>query len=220
MAEGGCVTSMRPIHAATNTGVLTVTGPSEIALIRAPGIGGLIWRRSPLASFQTWIEGLPPSHLPRARVILRPEAVRAVVTEACNSAATPEGPERERLIDDIAALADIFAGVTGARWLRLRLDVVTGDACRRFHVDWVTARLVCTYRGTGTQYGYSDAGHPGRAPQIIHTVPTGSPFVMRGTLWPAQRDPGLLHRSPPIEGTGETRLMLALDPIDDPEEEA
>ncbi|WP_050759197.1 DUF1826 domain-containing protein [Pseudooceanicola batsensis] len=212
------MTSMRPIHAATKTGVLTVTAPSEIALIRAPEIGGLVWRRSPLPSFQTWIEGLPPSRLPRARVILRPAAARSVVTEACNSAATPEGPERERLIDDVAALADIFAGVTNAPWLRLRLDVVTGDACRRFHVDRVTARLVCTYRGTGTQYGVSDAD--GADPQTIHTVPTGAPFVVRGTLWPAQPDPGLLHRSPPIEGTGETRLMLALDPIDDPEEEA
>ena len=30
---------------------------------------------------------------------------------------------------------------------------------------------------------------------------------------------GLLHRSPPIEGTGETRLVLVLDPIDDLDEE-
>ncbi|HMB12384.1 MAG TPA: DUF1826 domain-containing protein, partial [Roseovarius sp.] len=29
---------------------------------------------------------------------------------------------------------------------------------------------------------------------------------------------GLLHRSPPIEGSGETRLLLVLDPVDDPEE--
>lgn len=28
---------------------------------------------------------------------------------------------------------------------------------------------------------------------------------------------GLLHRSPPIEGAGETRLVLVLDPIHDPE---
>jgi len=156
------------------------------------------------------------AQLPRARVILRPDAARAFVQEACDSAGTPPGPERERLIDDIAALADIFAGVTGAPWLRLRLDVVTGNACRRFHIDRVTARLVCTYRGTGTQYGFSD----GDEPADIHTVPTSAPFVMRGTLWPPRPDPGLLHRSPPIEGTGETRLMLALDPIHDPEEDA
>ena len=202
------------------SGVLTVSNPSDVALIRTQGICGLTWKRRPLASFQHWIDALAPTALPRARMIVRPETVRKMVATACNSAETPGGPERERLIDDVAALADIFASVTGASWLRLRLEVVTGNACRRFHIDRVTARLVCTYRGTGTQYGFSDSSEPGQNPQIIHTVPTGAPFVMRGTLWPAQPDPGLVHRSPPIEGTGETRLMLALDPVHDPWEEA
>lgn len=127
----------------------------------------------------------------------------------------PAGPERNRLIDDIAALADIFAEIMRARWLRLRLDVVTTNACRRFHIDAVTARLVCTYRGTGTQYGISaDGAEPSR----IFTVPTGAPILLRGTLWPERPRSGLLHRSPPIEGSGETRLVLVLDPVDDPED--
>lgn len=104
----------------------------------------------------------------------------------------------------------------GAKWLRLRLDVVTTNACRKFHIDAVTARLVCTYRGTGTQYGVSVAG---QEPHQIVTVPTGDPIVLRGTLWPETPTSGLQHRSPPIESTGETRLVLVLDPVDDPEEE-
>ncbi|MGI3169929.1 DUF1826 domain-containing protein [Pseudooceanicola sp. C21-150M6] len=210
------MTALRAISAEAQAGVLTVGAPSDVSLIRGRGVAALIWQRRPLASFQHWIDALDPADLPRVRAILRPDAARSFVTQACDSAGTPQGPERDRLIDDIAALADIFAGVTGAPWLRLRLDVVTGNACRRFHIDRVTARLVCTYRGTGTQYGFSDRGEP----EVIHTVPTGAPFVMRGTIWPARPDPGLLHRSPPIEGTGETRLMLALDPVHDPEEEA
>ena len=203
-------------EAAILAGVLTITDPSDIARIRAPGLGGVIWQRRPLPSFQAWINRLAPDRLPRARAILRPDAARRVLTEACRSTGTPDGAERARLVDDIAALADIFAGSTGAPWLRLRLDVVTGNACRRFHVDRVTARLVCTYRGTGTQYGVSQ----GEAPDVIHTVPTGAAIVLRGTLWPPRPDPGLLHRSPPIEGTGEARLVLVLDPIHDLEEEA
>ncbi len=34
-------------------------------------------------------------------------------------------------------------------------------------------------------------------------------------LWPEQPASGLLHRSPPIEGTGETRLVLVLDGVMD-----
>lgn len=210
------MTAIRAISAEPSAGVLTVGDPADMARIHGEGIAALIWQRRPLAEFQHWIDGQDTARLPRARVILRPDAARTFVQEVCDSAGTPPGSQRERLIDDIAALADIFAGVTGAPWLRLRLDVVTGNACRRFHIDRVTARLVCTYRGTGTQYGFSE----GDEPRDIHTVPTGTPIVMRGTLWPPRPNSGLLHRSPPIEGTGETRLMLALDPIHDPEEEA
>jgi hypothetical protein len=54
----------------------------------------------------------------------------------------------------------------------------------------------------------------------VLSVPTGAPIVLRGTLWPAEKPAGLLHRSPPITGTGTTRLVLVLDAVDDPEEEA
>jgi hypothetical protein len=92
---------------------------------------------------------------------------------------------------------------------------VTTNACRKFHVDAMAARLICTYRGTGTQYGQSRNGDD---PKRVFTVPTGSAVLLRGSLWPSNRDCGLVHRSPPIEGTGETRLVLVLDPVDIPED--
>ncbi|MGY6411964.1 MAG: DUF1826 domain-containing protein, partial [Alkalilacustris sp.] len=81
----------------------------------------------------------------------------------------------------------------------------------------VTARLLCTYRGTGTQLGIAPDG---RDPDPIHTAPTGAVLILRGTLWPTDPSANLHHRSPPIAGTGETRLLLVLDPIFDPEEAA
>ena len=128
----------------------------------------------------------------------------------------PEGPERAWLQADIIALADIFTALMSCQALRLRLDVVTTNACRKFHMDAITARLICTYRGTGTQYGMSPTGEP---PRRVFTVATGAPVVLRGTKWPQTPASGLLHRSPPIEGTGESRLVLVLDPVFDPEDD-
>ena len=116
------------------------------------------------------------------------------------------------LVNDVAALAEVLREIMPTSHLQMRFDVVTTNACRKFHIDAVTARLVCTYRGTGTQYGISTDG---AEPQKIFTVPTGAPILLRGTLWPEPPRSGLLHRSPPIEGTGETRLVLVLDPIID-----
>ena len=198
-------------------GVGVADSPEGLAAIRHPGCAAVIWHRQPVPAFQKWIDGLRPEVLPQARLILRPEAVREVMAEVCDMSGTPPGAERERLIDDVAALSDIFAGLMRARWLRLRLDAVTTNACGRFHIDAVTARLICTYRGTGTQYGISTDG---AEPRRIFTVPTGAPIALRGTLWPERPPSGLLHRSPPIEGRGETRLVLVLDMVDDPEEEA
>ena len=138
-----------------------------------------------------------------------------MVIQICEVSGTPDCRERERLVDDASALADNFAGLVPAPFLRLRFDVVTTNACRKFHIDAVRARLICTYRGTGTQYGISIDG---AEPQRVFTAPTGAPILLRGTLWPERSKYGLLHRSPPIEGTGETRLALVLDPVFDPEE--
>jgi hypothetical protein len=210
------MTLVREIAQDAAIGVGVADTPEGLSALHRPDCTAAIWRRQPLTGFQSWIDGLDPDVLPNARVILRPEAVRDAASEVCNASGTPTSPERDRLVDDIAALADIFAGLMQARWLRLRLDVVTTNACRKFHIDAVTARLICTYRGTGTQYGISTDG---AEPRRIFTVPTGAPIVLRGTRWPERPRSALLHRSPPIEGMGETRLVLVLDPVDDPEDE-
>lgn len=197
-------------------GVGVAQTPENLSIIKTPGCAAALWQRPANPVFQRWIDTLDPEHLPSARVILRPQGVKTALRELCDKAGTPQGPEREHLIEDMAALTDVFCDVMAAPLIRLRLDRVTTNACRRFHIDAVRARLVCTYRGTGTQYG---ASTDGTAPGRVFTVPTGAPILLRGTLWPEQPHAGLLHRSPPIEGSGETRLVLVLDPIFDLEDE-
>ncbi|CUH49091.1 DUF1826 domain-containing protein [Ruegeria atlantica] len=197
-------------------GVGIAETPGDLSVIHNPGCAAAIWRRDPLPGFQNWINRLDPARLPKARVILRPDTVRSAMVELGEAHGTPEGPERDLLVDDVAAMATLFAGLMESKWLRLRLDVVNTNACRRFHIDAVTSRLVCTYRGTGTQYGISNDGNE---PKRVFTVPTGAPILLRGTRWPESPKSGLLHRSPPIEGTGETRLVLVLDPVADPDNE-
>jgi len=202
------------LNAATGVGI--VDSNEDLGLIAKPDCAAAIWRRQPLPSFQNWIDDLEAEQLPQARVILRPKDIRAAALQICEISDTPDCDERDRFIDDGAGLADGFAAIMNAPYLRLRFDAVNSNACRKFHIDAITARLICTYRGTGTQYGISTDG---TEPKRVFTVPTGAPILLRGTAWPETPRAGLLHRSPPIEGTGETRLVLVLDPMDDPEEE-
>jgi len=210
------MTVVREISRDAGIGVHVAGKPQGLAEIHRPDCAAAIWQRQDMPSFLPWLDALEPERLPNVRVILRPTDVRDVALRVCEASGTPKCANRDRLLDDVSALTERFAGLTGAPFLRLRLDVVTTDACRRFHIDAVTARLICTYRGTGTQYGNSIDG---AQPRQIRQVATGAPIILRGTLWPEQPASGLLHRSPPIEGTGETRFMMVVDPLDDPGEQ-
>jgi hypothetical protein len=191
-------------------GVHLVRAIEDLSQIHDPACAAAIWQRPMASELQTWIDELDPENLPNARVILRPEDVRKIVNEVCDSSGTPECQQRQMLVDDVVRLAGIFVQLMETPYLQLRFDVTKTNACRKFHTDYLMARLVCTYRGSGTQYGTSTEGLD---PQTIHSVCTGAPIVMRGQHWPNNPNTNLRHRSPPIEGTGETRLVLVFDPV-------
>ena len=179
-------------------------------------VPALIWQRSILPEFQEWIENLNFDDLPSARLILDPSKVHSTLNLLFDEAGTPDGTHRKWLIEDITQITHFFADLMGSPFVRLRIDRVTTNACKKFHIDCILARLICTYRGTGTQYGLSSKKEE---PESIYTVPTGDPMLLSGTMWPGQSHSNLLHRSPPIAGTNEKRLVLVLDPIFDPEDE-
>lgn len=109
------------------------------------------------------------------------------------------------LAADIGLLLRRQAALTGDDHLRLRLEVIETDACRRFHADYVTLRLLCTYAGPGTQWCRAVAA------DAICEVPTGAVGVFKGRM--LLDPPTVLHRSPPIAATGGQRLILVIDPI-------
>ncbi|MGR3621177.1 DUF1826 domain-containing protein [Pseudophaeobacter sp.] len=195
-------------------GVSVTELAEDLSVIHRHDCSAAIWNRTPLSTFQAWIDALDPGQLPKARLILRPGAVDQTLTHIFDSAEILRCPERDRLSMDISALVELFSGIMSTRYIRLRLDVVRTNACRKFHIDAVQARLVCTYRGTGTQLGIQ---RENGEPQCLLTVPTGAPVMLRGTKWPEYPRSNLLHRSPPIEGTGETRFVVVIDPVNDPD---
>lgn len=105
----------------------------------------------------------------------------------------------------IADLAADFARVMGCDTVRVRLEGVTGNACRKVHADYTDLRLICTLAGPGTDYTLGD--DPDGA---LLRIPTGMVALFKGHEF----GPGhaaCLHRSPPIEDSGERRLVLVID---------
>ncbi|MEM9844044.1 MAG: DUF1826 domain-containing protein [Pseudomonadota bacterium] len=197
-------------------GVVVTEDPTGLDAFRNADTAAAIWQRQLPEDVRAWLDRLSPDQLPTGRVIVPPHAFDEVAAHLFEMSGVPKGNEHDWLLSDVTALAAQFSDLMSPRFIRLRLDVINTNSCRKFHVDAITGRLICTYRGTGTQYGFSAYG---RDPERIFTVPTGSPILLRGTLWQPKPSPGLLHRSPPIEGSGETRLLLVLDPVSRPGED-
>ncbi|UWQ93612.1 DUF1826 domain-containing protein (plasmid) [Rhodobacteraceae bacterium M382] len=200
------------ISADQPAGVSVVRDARGLESFRDSACAATLWDRAASPDAISWLAGLDADTLPCGRVVVLANAVGETAQHLCDIAGMPKGQQCDWLIDDIASLAQRFSDLMQSAYLQLRLEAVATNACRKFHLDAIMGRLVCTYRGTGTQYGTSVSG---KEPEHIFTVPTGAPILLRGTRWPPKPEMGLLHRSPPIEGTGETRLVLVLDPIFD-----
>ncbi len=176
--------------------------------ITNPGVAAAIWHRNPIASFQDWVDRLPPEQLPELRTIAPLDRVESVVQAACDAKELPAGPERNRLASDVAALAFIFGQIMDVPNVQLRFDVDDGVMCPKFHIDNVAARLLCTYRGPGTEYvTTADLDDPKQIGQIA----TGSVGLFRGRKWPSLEGCTLLHRSPQLAPGSLTRLLLVID---------
>ncbi|WP_333835270.1 DUF1826 domain-containing protein [Rubrimonas sp.] len=197
-------------------GVVEGSDPAILATIGEPGVSAAIWRRPREPAFATWIDALPPERLPRLRTLTTPDRVERVIHAACDSAGTPPGPHCDRLASDAAALAQILSRVASQALIEVRLEPVDTDKCRRFHIDRVRCRMLCTYRGASTQYGAAQPG-VGREPDDIRQLLAADAALFRGALWPGVEFPGVMHRSPPLVGRGETRLLLVIDPMDEVE---
>jgi hypothetical protein len=123
------------------------------------------------------------------------------------------------LLLDIHRLALAFAAVAdtcGA--VRIRIEAITGPACHRWHADAVGLRLLCTYRGPGTEWLPLAGGaavarslDPKALPCERSRIATGAAAILKGEGFPGNAGFGCIHRSPPA-GPGErARLLLCLD---------
>ena len=178
--------------------------------------GGVIWRRRMHEGLQSWLEALPVDQLPTGRIVLPISKIRSALTELMNISEMPNSAERQLLLDDICMLAHEFNELCKSHYLRLRFDVITTNKCPKFHNDHVAARLLCTYRGVGTEYSFLDDQ---KKPTDIFPTPKYAAIVLRGTKWPTDCFNNLVHRSPEIYGENETRLLLVIDSVDDDDNE-
>jgi len=171
---------------------------SILGEVQSPGIGMVIWQRffnrrrlfaaAPLLMgppFTWWSEGTPGI------------AARALFQGLPSL--------HWALYSDIRKLAEFFAKISGSPVVKLRLEHVTDDACRKFHVDHVGMRLLCTYIGPGTEWIDATGKVKRMSPMDV--------AIFKGETCPVP-GPRIRHRSPPLSHlppARRSRLVLCVD---------
>ena len=135
-----------------------------------------------------------------------------VMSDLLREAADLQG--YEAFVADVAWLVAAYTCLVGARRVGLRLRVLTGPMCPRFHVDNVPLRLLTTYAGPGSEWlreQESPRGelHTAQVPvNNIQKLHVGEVAVLKGEKWQGNEGAGLVHRSPSGQ---QGRLLLSLD---------
>ncbi len=195
--------SVRACEAADGLGAIA---GSDVELV--------IWQRALPTDFGDWLERIDARLLPNIRVLLRPADLSRALVPLLNDCGLPEGPKRYLLLRDVEQLVSAFARIARTDLVDLRLESVSGDACRRFHRDCVEARLLTTYRGPATEWIRPDHAKAALEDQTAFEGPIErlrryDVAIFKGSC--AEAASGIVHRSPPISGTGLTRLLLCLN---------
>jgi len=185
-----------------------------LTLIAGPDADLVIWRRSLDPDLSEWIEELSPPLLPSIELESTVLDLRKVLVEALDQCPTPSGEMRDRLIADVVSLARAFATVIQSDRVNVRLERVEDDACWRFHRDYVPYRMLTTYRGPTTEWVkpeladdalQSQRGYSGPIERLgLHDV-----AIFKGRSKAEAR--GLVHRSPPMSGVQDSRLLLCVN---------
>lgn len=127
------------------------------------------------------------------------------------------------LIQDILTLLEHFSQVTNVEDFRLLLATVNTNMCRKFHTDVNDLRMLCTYSGPGTLWLTNDnIDHQAMSrnednEQVIldeskvQQAKTGAAIILKGAIYPYGKPEAVVHRSPTIEESGESRLLLRID---------
>jgi hypothetical protein len=159
------------------------------------------------------LDALPFAMLPNFRLEGPAGSVRTWLETL---AATPGLPAALAwVIADCVTQAGRFVDASGSTSLSVKLEAIADDACRRLHHDYVAHRLVCTYRGPGTEWlPHAHEAALGDERDVVpaawlQPVPRFVAALFAGRLLPGAMP--VLHRSPPIAGTGQLRLVLTIN---------
>ena len=126
------------------------------------------------------------------------------------------GHAREVLSADLEMLGELLCDLVGSPAFGLRVAHVSHAMCPGWHIDKVTMRIVCTYRGPGTEWLDDQTVARSALRDVTGkyiSAGTGDVVFLKGSGWPGNEHFGAIHRSPELSPGAGPRTVVTLDPL-------
>lgn len=210
-------------------GVVQTPDGDGLSLITAPALTLAVWARPAAPEIRAELAACGPLPATALRAELATTELMRDAKAALSGRLAAHGLPAQRCphwLSDMADLTGRFAALVSktvdANAITLRLEVLADVACPRFHVDQTRLRLLCTYRGLGTEWlppGAVDrralgSGAPNAQIADPAAVRSLEPFwvgILKGERYPGNAGRGQVHRSPaPADGSAP-RVLFCLD---------
>ncbi len=209
-------TRLRTVHWAERS--------ADLVTIFEPQVQVLVLPRPIDPAIAAFLDAADPTRLGLRRVADGPHRLTGP-----DAPTWPALPGRAALIADLRYVAEMYEDLLGCERLGLRFESLDRAMCPGFHRDQTGIRLVCTYRGPGTEWlddcdalrhadteaGPLRVGSIGTdaAQSAIGRAPAFAIVLLKGTLWQGNAGRGAIHRSPAPPFGGGRRYLLTLDAL-------
>lgn len=203
--------------------VVTVDSFPALLAVRRHGFNLAIWERTVAAALHTYLDQVPADRLPNVSFDCRGPQVVVAIREELEPWAN-DHPAWALLVDDLIDLVTAYATHVDGGRLSVRIERVDTDLCTKYHCDATGIRLLSTYCGPGTcwvpnaavardQIGpHGDNTTIVSEPALVRQLPRYAVGLLKGEQHGDHSDPAVVHRSPPLHGTGQVRLLLCVEP--------
>jgi len=191
---------------------------------------------TPSVGIVTWSRGCPAdveSSLLLWGRTAEPDFEQRISTDSYSLASAFRGLDeatRAWMLEDVALLIAHFSAVAQTTELKMAFGPIRSDRCRKFHRDNLRHRLVCTYAGPGTEWVPGESVNESvlrrppicpeeanrkivRHPDAVQRASAADVLMMKGGRHPDGTR--IVHRSPPIERFGATRVVLVLSTVEE-----
>lgn len=193
--------------AAKRSGVMAGSLPNVLQSICQPQVSLAIWQRRLPLSIQQRMAALCVLMPRHEMTTLSPGApTDPALDKVLRGFHGTPVDARDAWRTDLQLLIALARNLAPQALLRVHIETRACNPGQQFHVDHAALRLICTYRGQGTQWlpktafdRCASAGESNariRDWSALQEIPSGAVAVMKGNRFPDQPGQGLLHRSP------------------------